>query len=171
MKKVTFSTQERRLAELIKQWRPYKCLIDGTNVGAGIAESLSERFGTTVEKIVITRITRPLWISNLIGFTRRSETCLHVPDTNEVWEDFLSVERYINKEGKEDFFIPSHKERGHGDRFMALVLCLEAFTRIRSLARYTLENDNTLQTEMKSQKEISKEIVKSGRRRSRMAGM
>jgi len=171
MKKETFSTQERRLAQLIKEWRPYKCLIDGTNIGAGIAENLSERFGETVEDIKITRTTRPLWISNLIGFTRRSETCLHVPDTNEVWEDFLSVERYINKEGKEDFFIPSHKERGHGDRFMALVLCLEAFTRCRSLARYTLETEGTLKTEIKSQKEISREALKSRpRRRSRMSG-
>lgn len=169
MKKETFSTQERRLAQLIKEWRPYKCLIDGTNIGAGIAENLSERFGETVENIKITRVTRPLWISNLIGFTRRSETCLHVPDTNEVWEDFLSVERYINKEGKEDFFIPSHKERGHGDRFMALVLCLEAFTRCRSLARYTLESEGTLKTEVKSQKQIAKQTLKT-RRRSRMSG-
>ena len=173
MKKEKFPTQERRLAELIKQWRPYKCLIDGTNIGAGVAENLAERFGESVEDIKITRTTRPLWISNLIGFTRRAETCLHVPDTNEVWEDFLSVERYINKEGKEDFFIPSHKERGHGDRFCALVLCLEAFTRIRSLSRYTLERDNTIQTEVKSQKQISKEALKSRPRRrpSRMSGM
>ena len=169
MNKEKFSTQERRLALLIQQWRPYKCLIDGTNIGAGVAENLAERF-SNVEDIKITRTTRPLWISNLIGFTKRIETCLQVPDTNEVWEDFLSVERYINKEGKEDFFIPSHKERGHGDRFMSLVLCLEAFTRCRSLARYTLETEGTLTTEVKSQKEINKEVLKVRKRRSRISG-
>ena len=93
-----------------------------------------------------------------------------MPDTNEVWEDFLSVERYINKEGKEEFFIPSHKERGHGDRFMALVLCLEAFTRCRSLARYTLQGEGMLETQMKSQKQIAKETLKRNPRRSRMSG-
>ena len=135
-----FSEQEDILVGLLQRWKPRKCLIDGTNTGAGIAERLEERFGYC-EKVKITRVTRPLWISNLAAFIRRKHTCLYVPDTNEVWEDFLSVERYINKEGKEDFFIPSHKERGHGDRFMSLVLCLEAFVSQRPLARYTLDSE------------------------------
>lgn len=153
MSKTRFSEQESKLAALLKKWKPRKCLIDGTNVGEGLAEALEERF-SCCEKIKITRTTRPVWISNLIAFTRRDRTCLHVPDTNEVWEDFMSVERYINKEGKEDFFIPSHKERGHGDRFMSLVLCLQAFASVNSLARYTLKSEGTLTPSVKSQKEI-----------------
>jgi len=153
MSKTRFPEQESKLAALLKKWKPRKCLIDGTNVGEGLAEALEERF-SCCEKIKITRTTRPVWISNLIAFTRRERTCLHVPDTNEVWEDFMSVERYINKEGKEDFFIPSHKERGHGDRFMSLVLCLQAFASVNSLARYTLKNEGTLTPSVKSQKEI-----------------
>ena len=133
-----FADQEKKLVDLLQKWKPRKCLIDGTNTGEGLAERLEDRFHFC-EKIKITRVTRPLWISNLSAFIRRKHTCLYVPDTNEVWEDFLSVERYINKEGKEDFFIPSHKERGHGDRFMSMVLCLEAFVSQRPLARYTLE--------------------------------
>ena len=153
IKRERFSVQEKQLAKWIQKWKPRKCLIDGTNVGEGLAEALEERFNCC-EKIKITRTTRPVWISNLIAFTKRQNTCLHVPDTNEIWEDFLSVERYINKEGKEDFFIPSHKERGHGDRFMSLVLCLQAFTSQRSLARYTLEQEGTLNPTIKSRKDI-----------------
>lgn len=156
--------QEKKLAEWIKLWKPIKCLMDGTNTGDGICENLEDRF-SCCEKVKITRITRPVWISNLIAFTRREQECLYVPDTNEIWEDFLSVERYINKEGKEDFFIPSHKTRGHGDRFMSLVLCLQAFRSCKSLARYTLEREGTITPEIKPQKEITR-----SRRRSRIGG-
>ena len=43
---------------------------------------------------------------------------------------------------KEDFFIPAHKGTdSHGDRFMSMVLCLQAFMSKRSMARYTLQSE------------------------------
>ena len=116
-------------------------------------------------EIKITATTRPVWISELIAFTRRPNVCLWVPDSNEIWEDFLSVERYINKRGQEDFFIPSHKERGHGDRFMAMVLCLQAFKSINSLARYTLKKEGTLKPEQESKKSLDMSRNRSSRNR------
>ena len=141
MSKVDFSTQERKIAETLNKWKPRHCMIDGTNVGAMIAENLEKRF-SFCEAIKITAMTRPRWISDLVAFIRRDPVSLKIPNSNEVWADFLSVERYINKFGKEDFFIPAHRGTdSHGDRFMSMVLCLQAFMSKRSLARYTLQGD------------------------------
>ena len=164
MSRERFSDQEKRLVELLQLWRPRACWIDGTNVGEGLAERLEERFHFC-QKIKITATTRAPWISDLIAFTRRPNVCLWVPDSNEVWEDFLSVERYINKRGQEDFFIPSHKERGHGDRFMSMVLCLQAFKSINSLARYTLQKEGTLKPETESKQTLDNNRNKSRRNR------
>jgi len=144
MNKVEFAKQERRFAELLLQWRPQKCFIDGTNIGAQIGETLAKRFPFCVDA-KFTATTRPRYISDFVSFIKREPSCMKIPETNEVWEDFLSVQRFINKHGKEDFFIPSHKERGHGDRFIGAVLCLQAFLSKGTLARYTLEKDYTVQ--------------------------
>jgi phage FluMu gp28-like protein len=149
MSKVDFSTQERKIAELLKKWKPRHCMIDGTNTGAMLAENLEKRF-SFVEKTIFTATTRPRYISDLVSFIRRDPVCLKVPNSNEVWADFLSVERYINKYGKEDFYIPAHNSSdGHGDRFMALTLCLQAFMSKRSLARYTLQTEKKEKSEPK----------------------
>tara|TARA_R110002167_G_scaffold266022_2_gene472743 strand:- start:1209 stop:2681 length:1473 start_codon:yes stop_codon:yes gene_type:complete len=146
MSQTEFSTQEKRIVEVLKQWKPRYCMIDGTNVGANIAENLEKRFGFC-EMFKFTAKTRPKGISDICAFIRRDPVALKIPNTNEVWEDFLSVQRYINKYGQEDFFIPAHTgtSNSHGDRFMAMVLCLQAFMSKRSLARYTVENDGTIQ--------------------------
>lgn len=145
MSKVDFATQEKKIAEVLMRWKPRHCMIDGTNVGAMIAENLEKRF-SFCEAIKITAVTRPRWISDLVSFIRREPVCIKIPNSNEVWEDFLSVERYFNKFGKEDFFIPSHGNKGHGDRFMSMVLCLQSFLSKRSMARYTLQNEGTVET-------------------------
>lgn len=141
MSKVEFSVQERKIAETLQRWKPRHCMIDGTNVGAMIAENLEKRF-SFCESVKITASTRPRFISDLVSFIRREPVALKIPNSNEVWADFLSVERYINKYGKEDFFIPAHRGTdSHGDRFMSMVLCLQAFMSKRSLARYTLQGE------------------------------
>ena len=140
MSNTEFSKQEKRIVEILSKWKPRHCMVDGTNVGANIAENLEKRFGFC-EMVKITAVTRPKYISDLVAFIRRDPVALKIPNSNEIWQDFLSVERYINKYGKEDFFIPAHKERGHGDRFMAMTLCLQSFMSKRSLARYTIERE------------------------------
>lgn len=141
MSKVEFNTQEKRIAEILQKWKPRHCMIDGTNVGAHIAENLEKRF-SFCEKVIITAKTRPKYISDLVAFIKREPIALKIPNSNEVWADFLSVERYINKYGNEDFYIPAHRGTdSHGDRFMSLVLCLQAFMSKRSLAQYTLKSD------------------------------
>lgn len=146
MYQTEFSIQERKIADILQRWKPRHCMIDGTNVGAMIAENLEKRF-SFCESTKITANTRPRFISDLVGFIRRDPFALQIPNSNEIWEDFLSVERYINKYGKEDFFIPSHKVKGHGDRFMAMVLCLQSFMSKRSLARYTMKREGEAKKE------------------------
>jgi len=141
MSKVEFNVQERKIAETLKRWKPRHCMIDGTNVGAMIAENLEKRF-SFCESVKITAATRPRFISDLVAFIQRDPIALKIPNSNDIWADFLSVERYINKYGKEDFFIPAHRGTdSHGDRFMSMVLCLQAFMSKRSLARYTLQSE------------------------------
>jgi len=143
MSQTEFAKQEKRLVELLQKWKPRHCMVDGTNVGAMIAENLEKRFGFC-GAVKITAVTRPKYISDLVAFIRRDPVAFKIPNSNEVWEDFLSVERYINKYGKEDFFIPAHTGRSnsHGDRFMAMTLCLQSFMSKRSLARYTIDSEN-----------------------------
>ena len=142
MAQTEFSKQEKIIVEILQKWKPRHCMVDGTNVGAMLAENLDKRFGFC-EAVKITAVTRPKYISDLVAFIRREPGALKIPNTNEIWEDFLSVERYINKYGKEDFFIPAHTGRtnSHGDRFMSMTLCLQAFMSKRSLARYTIERE------------------------------
>jgi phage FluMu gp28-like protein len=144
MSKVEFAAQEKRIAETLTKWKPRHCMIDGTNVGAMLAENLEKRF-SFCQAIKITSVTRPRWISDWVSFIQRDPVCLQIPNSNEVWEDFLSVERYFNKHGAVDFFIPSHGNRGHGDRAMSMVLCLQAFLSKRSLSRYTLQSEGTVE--------------------------
>jgi phage FluMu gp28-like protein len=141
MSQTEFSTQEKKIVDILSKWKPRHCMVDGTNVGAMLAENLEKRFGFC-QSVKITAVTRPKFIGDLVAFIRRDPVSLKIPNNNEVWEDFLSVERYINKYGKEDFFIPSHKNKGHGDRFMSLTLCLQSFMSKRSLARYTIERED-----------------------------
>ena len=142
MAQTEFSKQEKKMVEILQKWKPRYCMIDGTNVGANIAENLEKRFGFC-EMAKFTSLTRPKYIGDLVAYIRRDPSALKIPDTNEVWEDFLSVARYINKFGKEDYFIPAHTGRSnsHGDRFMSMTLCLQAFMSKRSLARYTIERE------------------------------
>ncbi len=142
MSQTEFSKQEKKIVEILQKWRPRHCMIDGTNTGAMLAENLEKRFGFC-ESVKITAVTRPKYISDLVAFIRREPIAFKIPNSNEIWEDFLSVERYINKYGKEDFFIPAHTGRSnsHGDRFMSMTLCLQAFMSKRSLARYTIESE------------------------------
>lgn len=145
MSKVEFDTQERKIAEILNRWRPRHCMIDGTNIGAQIAENMAKRFGFC-EEVKITAVTKPRFISDLVSYIKRDPVALKIPDSNEVWADFLSVERYTDKNGKENFWIPAHKGNdSHGDRFMAMVLCLQSFLSKRSLAQYTLQTENKVQ--------------------------
>ncbi len=142
MAKTEFSKQEKRMVEILQKWKPRYCMIDGTNVGANIAENLEKRFGFC-EMIKFTSLTRPKYIGDLVAYIRRDPVALKIPDSQEIWEDILSVERYINSYGKEDYIIPSHtgQSNSHGDRFSALTLVLQSFMSKRSLARYTIERE------------------------------
>jgi len=143
-----FAKQEKRIVEVLKQWKPRHCFIDGTNVGANIAENLEKRFGFC-ETWKFTAKTRPKAISDLCAFIRREPVALKIPNTNEVWEDFLSVQKYIDRYGKENFFIPAWTgtSNSHGDRWMSMVLCLQSFMAKRSLARYTIDKKEGEQRE------------------------
>ena len=148
MSQTEFSTQEKRIVDVLKKWKPRHCFIDGTNVGANIAENLEKRFGFC-ETWKFTAKTRPKSISDLCAFIRRDPIALKVPDSNEIWEDFLSVQRYIDKYGQENFFIPAWTgtSNSHGDRFQSMVLCLQSFMQKRSLARYTIDSEQKEKTE------------------------
>ncbi len=159
MSKVEFTTQERKIAEILQLWKPRRCMIDGTNVGAMIAENLEKRF-SFCEAIKITATTKPRFISDLVSYIKRDPVSLKIPDGNEVWSDFLSVERYTYKNGKENFWIPTHKGTdSHGDRFMSMVLCLQSFLSKRSLARYTLQTEGT-HREAPKKEHIKKNMLK-----------
>lgn len=121
-----FTRQESMIYTEIKKWRPYACYIDGTNQGAQIAETMEKRL-SYCKSIRITRITRPKIIGEIANFV--DKRFIRLFDSQELWADFLSVERYINKHGDLDYFIPSRGAggvQGHGDRFMACGLALFA---------------------------------------------
>ena len=82
MSNTEFSKQEKRIVEILSKWKPRHCMVDGTNVGANIAENLEKRFGFC-EMVKITAVTRPKYISDLVAFIRRDPVALKIPNSNE----------------------------------------------------------------------------------------
>lgn len=150
MSMAEFTAQEDRIAKLIKIWKPKACMIDGTNTGAMIAENLAKKF-SCAESVVLTAKTRPKFIGDGINLIKNK--IIEIPDDKDVFSDFTSVERYINKYGFVDYFIPSRgRDGGHGDRFMSYCLSVQAFLSKKSLSRYVLSSEKVVNTDTEQRK-------------------
>lgn len=120
-----FVKQESIIYADIRKWKPYGCHIDGTNTGAQIAESMANRI-SSCESIKITATTKPVIVGTLIRFFEKG--FIQIFDTQELTEDCSSILRYIAKDGKINYDIPSRGGQGHGDRFMSMALAVHAAT-------------------------------------------
>ena len=148
-----FTQQEDRIAKLLKEWKPRACYIDGTNTGAMIAENLSKKF-YFCESVLLTAKTRPKFIGDGINLIKNK--IVEIPDEKEVFSDFTSVERYINKYGQVDYFIPSRgRDGGHGDRFMSYNLAVQAFLSKKSLSKYVLKSDNVVKDDSNTTQKVN----------------
>lgn len=137
IKREEFSVQEKKIFDVLNRWKPRMTFVDGTNTGAMIGENIQKRYGIKrAQSIKITAVTRPKFIGDLVNVM--SKDFLHIPDDKEVWDDFMSVSRYIGKHGNIDYWIPSRADEGHGDRFMACTLAVQAFIEKGGMSSYYL---------------------------------
>ena len=165
-----FAFQEKEIFRVLNKWRPRMVYVDGTNTGAMLGESIEKRYGQKRAKAVrISAVTRPKFIGDAVGVLQRDFA--KIPDDPEVWEDFQSVERYINKHGQVDYWIPSRGDKGHGDRFMAFCLAVQAFSESGALSAYYLKEAKVIQEshDVVKQKQRT-ELRKNFRRKKSFGG-
>ena len=126
-----FAIQEKKIFDVLNKWKPRMTFVDGTNTGAMIGENIEKRYGSKrAQSIKITSVTRPKFIGDLVNVF--SKDMVKIPDDKDVWDDFMSISRYIGKHGNVDYWIPSRADEGHGDRFMACTLALQAYRKRRA---------------------------------------
>jgi len=144
IKREEFSIQEKKIFEVLNRWKPRMTFVDGTNTGAMIGENVQKRYGIKrAQSIKITAVTRPKFIGDLVNVF--SKDFLKIPDDREVWDDFMSVSRYIGKHGNIDYWIPSRGgDQGHGDRFMACTLAVQAFIEKGGMSSYYLKQSKVV---------------------------
>jgi phage FluMu gp28-like protein len=165
-----FSFQEKEIFRMLNKWKPRMTFVDGTNTGAMLGESIEKRYGSKRAKAVrISAVTRPKFIGDAVGVLQRDFA--KIPDDPHTWDDFSSVERYINKHGQVDYWIPSRGDKGHGDRFMAFCLAIQAFSESGALSAYYLKEAKVIQDSHDViKKDEKRELRKTFRRKKRSLG-
>jgi phage FluMu gp28-like protein len=165
-----FSFQEKEIFRVLNKWKPRHTHVDGTNTGAMLGESIEKKYGLKRAKAVrISAVTRPKFIGDAVGVVQRE--FVGIPDDPETWEDFQSVERYINKHGQVDYWIPSRGDKGHGDRFMAFTLAIQSYIESGALGSYYLREAKVVQESHDIVKrEERKELRKTFRRKKKFGG-
>ena len=118
----SFEKKEAIITPLLKTWRPRRALVDATNC-PDFVERLKKKY-PLVEPFLFTSKSRKATLSYAIEQVKRKQ--ILVPALNEIGKDFCSVESWVDMQGNRDYWIPSRKEEGHGDRFMAAALCMDA---------------------------------------------
>jgi phage FluMu gp28-like protein len=160
-----FSIQEKKIFEVLNRWKPRMTFVDGTNTGAMIGENIQKRYGIKrAQSIKITAVTRPKFIGDLVNIM--SKDFLKIPDDKDVWDDFMSVSRYIGKHGNVDYWIPSRADEGHGDRFMACTLAVQAFVEKGGMSSYFLKQAKVVR-DLDAEEEERKEEARTVNRQIR----
>lgn len=164
-----FAVQEKKIFEVLNRWKPRMTFVDATNTGAMIGENIEKRYGAKrAQAIKITATTRPKFIGDLVNVM--SKDFLKIPDDKEVWDDFMSVSRYIGKHGNVDYWIPSRADEGHGDRFMSCSLAVQAFIDKGGMSSYFLRQAKVvrdLDAEEEERKEETKKVNQAIRAKKR----
>ena len=164
-----FSIQEKKIFDVLNKWKPRMTFVDATNTGAMIGENIEKRYGSKrAQAIKITAVTRPKFIGDLVNVV--SKDMLKIPDDSNVWDDFMSVSRYIGKHGNVDYWIPSRADEGHGDRFMSCTLALQAYIEKGGLGSYFLRQAKVvrdLEAEEEENKEERKKVNQKIRAKKR----
>tara|TARA_R110000824_G_scaffold218492_1_gene405193 strand:+ start:603 stop:2027 length:1425 start_codon:yes stop_codon:yes gene_type:complete len=165
-----FSFQEKEIFRVLNKWKPRFTHVDGTNTGAMLGESIEKKFGIKRAKAVrISAVTRPKFIGDAVGVVQRE--FVGIPDDPETWEDFQSVERYINKHGAVDYWIPSRGDKGHGDRFMAFTLAIQSYIESGALGSYYLREAKVVSESHEIVKRNErKELRRTFRRKKKFGG-
>lgn len=118
----SFEKKEAVLAPVLKAWRPRRVLADATNC-PDFVERLKKKY-PLVEAFIYSSKNRKATLGYAIEQVKRG--MILVPDLNAIGKDFCSVESWVDMQGNRDYWIPSRKEEGHGDRFMSASLCMDA---------------------------------------------
>ena len=171
LENMEYVKQTQEFSKCIRDWKPRRCHVDATNAGGPIGEDLAKRF-PSVEDIKITRVSRPKIIGNAARFLEVGGCKIF--DTQDIHSDFLSIERYYNKNGDLDYYIPSRNAevKGHGDRFMSFALALYAAVtsqkRIGRLLQNSADARRPTADENKAALGSMGSVLKAGRRRFRI---
>lgn len=118
----SFELKESILLPVLKAWRPRRVLGDATNC-PDFVERLAKAY-PVVEPFTFSSKNRKSTLSYAIEQVKRQQVL--VPALDIIGRDFCSVESWVDLNGNRDYWIPSRKDEGHGDRFMAAALCMSA---------------------------------------------
>lgn len=123
MRNEKFATQRDALYRYMEKLGIRRACIDSTGIGSQLAEEAAAFFGHRVEPVHFTQTTK----EDMALRTRRAfeERTVRVPAGRRIREDLHSLSRSITSSGMTRFSAQRGKD-GHGDRFWALALALEA---------------------------------------------
>ncbi|MEZ7891168.1 MAG: terminase family protein [Candidatus Wallbacteria bacterium] len=125
MEKAPFSVQWQVLSELLRNPKIRRACIDATGLGMQLAETAQEMFGKyRVEMINFAGKTKGILAYKLL--TRFQDSKIRVPADHDVREDLHSVRKIVSVSNNERFDVDMSNTDGHGDRFWALGLAVNA---------------------------------------------
>jgi phage FluMu gp28-like protein len=122
LEKKPFREQRQVLYELLEKSR--RGCIDETGIGMQLAEEAQDKYGSKVEPVSFTSKTK-----EKLAYQTRSrmqDRGLRIPIDRDIHNDLHSIKKVITPAGNERFDVDQSETKGHGDRFWALALAVEA---------------------------------------------
>ena len=123
MRGASFALQRDTLYALLDEPGMRRAALDSTGIGAQLAEEAVSRYGSQVEPVHFTALTK----EDMAVTLRRAfeDHTLRIPSAPEIREDIHSVRRSVTSAGNLRFEAGRTKA-GHADRFWALALAVHA---------------------------------------------
>jgi len=117
--KQKFAVQQKLLWQLIRKFNIDRTCIDGTGIGAQLAEETHEEFGSRAEEVLFTAPVK----NDLATRTRRrfEDRLIRIPISQKLRNDLHSIKKTTTAAGNIRFDAERTKD-GHADRFWALAL-------------------------------------------------
>ncbi len=123
MRGASFALQRDTLYTLLDEPGMRRAALDSTGIGAQLTEEAGSRYGSQVEPVHFTALTK----EDMAVTLRRAfeDHTLRIPSAPEIREDIHSVRRSVTSAGNLRFEAGRTKA-GHADRFWALALAVHA---------------------------------------------